>query len=135
MQTTVYEMCHRIPGPLNNRVFSTLVTRGFTRGGAFIVVQIPVDIRALSTAIYSNGKNTSQGDTPEKRRKMTRGQYVSIERVKEQDDGNIMWEMATASDAGGWLPMAIQKMGVPGAVVKDVGFFMKWAADRRKQAS
>lgn len=128
-------MCHHIPGPLQNRVFSTLVTRGFTRGGAFIVVQIPVDISRLPAALYSNGKHTKAGDSAQKRQSMTIGQYVSIERVKEQDDGNVMWEMATASDAKGWLPMSVQKMGVPGAVVKDVGLFMKWVAQRRKQAS
>jgi hypothetical protein len=27
--------------------------------------------------------------------------------------------------------MAVQKTGVPGAVVKDVGFLMKWIAARR----
>lgn len=127
-------MCHQIPGPLSNRVFSTLITRGFTRGGAFIVVQIPVDIRKLPSALYSNGRNVSAGGDAQKREKMTIGEYVSIERVKEQDDGNIMWEMATASDAKGWLPMSFQKMGVPGAIVKDVGFFMKWVAERRSQA-
>lgn len=39
--------------------------------------------------------------------------------------------MATASDAKGVLPMWAQKLGVPGAVVNDVGFFMKWTADNR----
>ena len=34
--------------------------------------------------------------------------------------------MATTSDAKGWLPMYLQKLGVPGAVIKDVGLFMKW---------
>ena len=37
---------------------------------------------------------------------------------------NIDWVMATASDAKGWLPMWMQKLGVPSAVVKDVGLFM-----------
>ncbi|KAK5001832.1 hypothetical protein LTR39_006844, partial [Cryomyces antarcticus] len=57
------------------------------------------------------------------------GEYVSIERVKMEgsqigdggdgDRDRVVWEMATASDAKGWLPMALQKLGVPGAVVKD----------------
>ena len=42
--------------------------------------------------------------------------------------------MATASNARGSLPMWAQKMGVPGAVVKDVGLFMKWVGGRRKGA-
>lgn len=41
-------------------------------------------------------------------------------------DQNIEWVMATASDAKGWLPMWVQKLGVPSAVVKDVGLFVGW---------
>ena len=40
--------------------------------------------------------------------------------------------MTTASDAKGWLPMWVQKLGVPGAVVKDVGLFMKWVVGLRR---
>ena len=46
-------------------------------------------------------------------------------------DQNIEWTMATASDAKGWLPMWAQKMGVPSAVVKDVGLFIKWVHQKR----
>lgn len=42
--------------------------------------------------------------------------------------------MATASDAKGNLPMAVQKLGVPGAIVNDVGFFIRWNAERRASA-
>ena len=47
-------------------------------------------------------------------------------------DQNLEWLMATASDAKGWLPMFIQTLGVPGAVIKDVGLFMKWIASVRR---
>ena len=57
--------------------------------------------------------------------------YTSIERCQLLDDGNIDWVMATASDAKGNLPMPMQKLGVPSAVVKDVGLFMEWIRDRR----
>jgi hypothetical protein len=40
--------------------------------------------------------------------------------------------MATASDAKGILPMAVQKMGVGPAVIKDVGLFIGWTAKRRQ---
>ena len=33
--------------------------------------------------------------------------------------------MAVASDASGALPMWAQKMGLPGAIAKDVGLFLK----------
>ena len=63
--------------------------------------------------------------------------YTSIERCVLRDSKEIDWVMATASDAKGVLPMWAQKLGVPGAVVNDVGFFMKWTADNRarKQGS
>ena len=57
--------------------------------------------------------------------------YTSIERCYKLPDGQIDWIMATASDAKGWLPMWMQKIGVPGAVVKDVGLLMKWVSGRR----
>ena len=57
--------------------------------------------------------------------------YTSIEHAQILPDQNIQWVMATASDAKGWLPMWMQKLGVPGAVVKDVGLFMKWIGDIR----
>jgi len=49
--------------------------------------------------------------------------------------GDVEWIMATASDAKGNLPMAVQKLGVPGAIVNDVGFFMKWIAEKRASAA
>ena len=137
-------MCHRIPPPLSNRVFSVLVITARTpnptspNSHAFIDAQIPVDISGLSEAMYSNGRHKTAGDTPQKKKPITIGQYTSVERVKvvEKSEGGdeIVWEMATASDAKGSLPMAIQKLGVPGAIVKDVGFFLSWAAKRRKSA-
>jgi Protein of unknown function (DUF3074) len=52
--------------------------------------------------------------------------------VFESDD-KIIWEMATVSDAKGALPMSIQKLGIAGAIVKDVGLFLKWANDNRSK--
>lgn len=57
--------------------------------------------------------------------------YTSIERCRIVPDLNIEWVMATASDAKGSLPMAVQKLGTPPAVVKDVGLFMGWIAKKR----
>lgn len=60
--------------------------------------------------------------------------YTSIERCKITPSGDVEWMMATASDAKGNLPMAVQKLGVPGAIVNDVGFFIKWIAEQRASA-
>ena len=65
--------------------------------------------------------------------------YTSVERciLRENPDtpskGEIIWMMATASDARGWLPMWMQKLGVPGAVIKDVGLVMKWVQEVREK--
>ena len=126
-------MAHHIPPPLNNRVFSVVVaTARFTATSpSFIVVQIPVDVTKVPKALYSNGRHKQAGDTAQKKKDITLGQYVSIERAELVADGpEVRWQMATASDAKGNLPMWAQKMGVPGAVVKDVGFFIDWTHKR-----
>ncbi|KAI9663458.1 MAG: hypothetical protein M1831_002467 [Alyxoria varia] len=128
----VYEMCHELPGPLNKRLFTTLVVRAKTRAQSFVVAQIPVDISNVSQALYANGRHRTDGDSEKTRDKMTFGIYTSIERVKDQDDGHMMWEMAVASDAGGFLPMPVQKVSIPGAVAKDVGLVMDYLAKRRQ---
>lgn len=130
----IYEMCHHIPPPLNNRVFSVVVITARSTSAespSFVVLQIPVDIAQVPKAMYSNGKNKQSSDNAQRKKSVTIGQYVSIERVEKQGE-NIQWQMATASDAKGNLPMWAQKMGVPGAVVKDVGLFIDWTSKNRE---
>ena len=59
--------------------------------------------------------------------------YVSIERGVDMGDTSS-WEMITASDAGGALPLVVQKMAITGAIVKDVGLFIKWNDGKRAEA-
>ncbi|KAL8350689.1 hypothetical protein RB601_001042 [Gaeumannomyces tritici] len=66
------------------------------------------------------------------------GAYVSVERVRrlgageaEAEAGKIEWVMATASDARGVLPARVQAMAVPSQIVKDVPWFLAWAAQQR----
>ena len=61
--------------------------------------------------------------------------YTSIERCILTESADIEWIMATASDAKGNLPMAAQKLGIPGAIVNDVGLFMEWTANNRSSAN
>ena len=35
-------------------------------------------------------------------------------------------------DAGGNIPLSVQKLGIPSAIVKDVGCFLKWLQDKRE---
>ena len=118
----VREMLHNIPAPLNDRVFTVMcIWAKRPASNDWLVVQIPVDSKGLPGTKYQD------------RPKITTGHYVSIERGELVDGGkNVKWQMGTASDAGGNLPMWAQKMGVPGAVVKDVGLFMQYCEDQRK---
>lgn len=117
---TLIEMVHNIPFPLNNRVFRVLVITA-KKEQEFCVVQIPVDL----TNVPGNKYNKDPKVTP--------GTYCSIERGELIEGGTkTKWQMGTASDAGGNLPMFLQKLGVPGAVVKDVGLVIDWCEKRRQ---
>ncbi|KAL8928286.1 MAG: hypothetical protein Q9208_001996 [Pyrenodesmia sp. 3 TL-2023] len=135
VSVSIYEMCHKLPPPLSTRVFPVLVVTAKTGNNAFVVVQRPVDIQCHPEAFYSNGRNLQEGDSDLKRRKPVLGVYTSIERCVLTENDEIEWTMATTSDAKGWLPKPAQKMGVPGAIVKDVGFFMKWIEEERAKRS
>ena len=45
----------------------------------------------------------------------------------------VEWLMCTASNAGGNLPMCLQKPALPGAIRKDVPLFLEWNEKRRKE--
>jgi len=133
----IWEMGHEMPAVLDNRVFPVLVVSGLRdaterEGASFVVVQIPVDVGGVEEAVYSNGRHKMVGDSEVKKKPVVLGQYVSVEHCRvENEEREVVWQMATASDAKGSLPMPLQKMGVPGAVVKDVGLFMDWI-DRKR---
>jgi len=118
----VREMCHRIPPPLDDRVFTVLcIWAKRPARDDWLVVQLPVDASGLPGVKYQD------------RPKITTGHYVSVERGELIDGGkNVKWQMGTASDAGGNLPMWAQKLGTPGAVVKDVGLFMQYCEEQRR---
>lgn len=60
----------------------------------------------------------------------SKGSEKPVNERKPGDSGEqIEWVMATASRAKGNIPMAMQRMGVPGAIAKDVGLFLKWIHD------
>ena len=157
-------MCHKLPFPMAPRVFPVLVTTAQTGAAEFVVVQIPVNLESLPEAFYSNGRNLKEGRSALQMKKpvlgyvrcplndqshleilqltcMNNSIYTSIERclMDEHPDisskNEITWIMATASDARGWLPMWMQKLGVPGVVVKDVGLVVKWLQGRREETA
>ena len=73
---SIREMCHKLPPPLLNRVFPVLViTAKGPQAHSFLVVQMPVDISNLTSAMYSNKRNLNEGKTRIKRKRVVLG-YV-----------------------------------------------------------
>ncbi|KIW17535.1 hypothetical protein PV08_04729 [Exophiala spinifera] len=144
----VYEMCHALPAPLTPRCFCVLVvtaSKGPGGGGEdeeIVAVTVPVDLASANrhpdaaknkkkkVGFYSSMRNLSEGEDTQKKKIVVMGAYTAVEVVRRhRDTEEIEWIMATASDARGNLPMWVQKLGVPGAIAKDVGFFLKWIKD------
>lgn len=131
----LWEMLHKIPFPLQNRVFQVLVVRARTAPGrGFVVAQVPIAVPPdFKEAFYGSGRHVREADSRAKRAKVVVAAYVSAERVRVNDEGLVVWETAVASDARGWLPMSLQKMGIPGAILKDVGLFLAWTNQQRRK--
>jgi len=109
-------MYHRLPFPCTNRRFVVLVVSARLNPresdwDGFINVKIPVE------------------DIPERAKHRTgyiTGHYVSIERLRALKTNEIKWEMVTASNPGGSIPIWLQRSKIPSEIVKDVGFVVKY---------
>ena len=128
-------MVHAIQFPLAPRLFSTLILTARDSPSSFLTLQIPVDLSSVSSAKYSNGSNRTSGKTAQEKKKTVTGRYVSVERCRKvETDGvsAVHWDMATASDAAGNLPIFVQKIAMGSVIAKDVEYVMDWAAMSRR---
>ena len=133
----VYEMCHAIPPPLMPRCFCVLVATASCGEDEFVAVTVPVDLgsdaqgpkktAAPPLGFYSSGRNVKDGKDEQTKKRVCMGAYTAVEVVRrDRERREVEWIMATSSDAKGNLPMFVQKLSLPGAIAKDVGFFLKW---------
>ncbi|EPE29280.1 hypothetical protein GLAREA_00440 [Glarea lozoyensis ATCC 20868] len=117
------ESKHKIdPKPLKNRTFPVVQVTAMLAGAKeFLVISIPLtDFDKSPYSKFAKDKS------------LVIASYTSIERVRVlPDSGDIEWIMATASNAKGVLPQFVQNMAVPGAIAKDVEFFMSWIPTQR----
>lgn len=147
----IYEMAHELPFPMTHRCFTVLVVGGRRAGPAnvatkaaqqipnphnaedeFVIVQLPVDLTGVQKSLYASGRHKTDGADAKQRKDVVFGRYVSIEQCELINGGKeTRWEMATANDAGGAIPGAVQKLAVPGAIAKDVGFVVDYTQKRR----
>lgn len=158
MYTIVTQMHHSMPAPalLNDRVFTVLLVSFIPTHPASgtlaqsIDLQFPVELTAFPSAIRERShihvvnakpmyKSPASGTPFQKKqdgRKVIEGRYVSLEKIaKVEKDGKVVarWEMTTNSDAEGSLPMPMQKLGVPNAIVKDVPLAIEYVIKKRGQ--
>ncbi|CAI5760759.1 unnamed protein product [Candida verbasci] len=91
--------------PLKHRVFHVLI-HIWNFGNYGIVTSLPIS------------GNNDEGNVIAK--------YISVEKVKINDDGSIEWIMATSSNPSGWIPQFITRAGMPGAIQKDVPSLLKY---------
>lgn len=121
----VVEMKHKIPSPMKNRVFPVVqVTAELESQDEFLVVSIPItDFEKSPWSEHTRDKSVIVAA------------YVSVERVRKLETGEIEWIMATASDARGVLPQWVQNLATPSAVAKDVDMFLAWIPEQRERTS
>ena len=76
-------------------------------------IQIPVDL-------------TDEPELAKKEDKGVKGRYVSVERLKELENDNVEWRMATSSSPGGSLPSFLVESTMAGQIAA-VGIFFRFA--------
>ncbi|KII88304.1 hypothetical protein PLICRDRAFT_619643 [Plicaturopsis crispa FD-325 SS-3] len=123
---SIWTLLYTFPPPISSRVFTVLqvvhLDNSSPRTG--LVVSIPVDL-------------TQPGDEElaKLEEKGVKGRYVSVERVRELDNGSVEWRMATSSSPGGSIPQFIAEKSMAGKISEDVPHFMHWLASTRSKAT
>ncbi|KAF3095722.1 hypothetical protein TWF569_003482 [Orbilia oligospora] len=129
-----YAIHHHLPWPLNPRVFPVLlVLASAADGEEFMVISLPIKIPP-----DTKGQNTETSELVSAiGPKDTIGQYVAVERITFRapqtgdDKPSVTWSMATASDAAGNIPMAVQRRVIGSSIFKDVEAFLLFVAKNK----
>ena len=141
---------------MNDRVFTVLLlsfTNKTSASAEAIDIQLPINLPTFPVPVLSRSHshaNITSNSTLEKKieyqnsnanatseqksrngKEVVEGRYVSWERIWKVDEGKTEWVMRTASDAGGVLPAWMQRLGVPGAIAKDVPLAVKFVVERK----
>jgi hypothetical protein len=147
-------MHHKMPGiGLNDRVFTILLLSFINKSSPVpesIDLQIPIELSSFPPSVLSRSRthaslvstsnakleylNQHVNATSEQKSRngkdVVEGMYVSWERIRKVDGSKTEWVMRTASDAGGVLPGWVQRLGVPGAIAKDVPLAVRFAVEK-----
>ncbi|RXK35432.1 hypothetical protein M231_07287 [Tremella mesenterica] len=122
----VWRLTYKTPPPTNPRTFVVLLLSRELKTDPkgqreFMNISIPFD--------HPNCPPKQGGE-----KSRVRGAYVSVERVRELDEGTkVEWKMATSSDAGGNVLRFMTNASLPGKIAEDVPSFLKWMVRRFPQ--
>ncbi|CCM04719.1 uncharacterized protein FIBRA_06907 [Fibroporia radiculosa] len=111
----VWTLYYTFPPPVSPRIFTVLQTMYLdtTSPKTGIIVSVPVDL-------------SGDPDLLKLEEKGVKGRYVSVERLKELDNGNVEWRMATSSTPGGKIPSFIAESSMDSTISQDVTHFLHW---------
>jgi len=111
---SVWTLYYTFTPPVSPRVFTVLQTSHVTETSpkTGIIVSIPIDLAGDDLAKIEE--------------KGVKARYVSAERLKELDDGNVEWIMATSSTPGGNIPSFIAESTMDSTISHDVTHFLRW---------
>ncbi|KAF2259832.1 hypothetical protein CC78DRAFT_51114 [Lojkania enalia] len=139
-------MFHRMPGPITHRVFTQLVISAnntkYVQNRKFpvqelYVVQFPMDVSTIPAPFLQSRSHVDNRDkfmvptvhqaSKFRNKCLVRGMYTSVENMYANNRrGELVWSMATASDARGRLPLWAQNRAIPSKIAKDVRFVLKY---------
>jgi len=122
----IWTLHYALRPPISHRVFTVVITThierdettGLTTG---YIVSLPIDV--------SSNPEYSKKEEP-----VTRGRYVSVERIQETADGGVSWRMITSSTPGGAIPQWVAERSMPGKIQEDVPGYIKWMHKHREEA-
>ncbi|KAJ8519475.1 hypothetical protein ONZ45_g3554 [Pleurotus djamor] len=114
---SVWSMHYKFPPPVSPRVFTELQVTELSSESprAGTIVSIPIDLSSPGDEEYA--KLETKG---------VKGKYVSVERIRELENGNTEWIMATSSTPGGSIPSFIVESTMASTISQDVPHLLKW---------
>jgi len=118
---SIWSLYYTFPPPVSPRIFTVVQLTcldQITRTG--IIVSIPVDVTGDAELVMLEEKGI-------------KGRYVSVERLQEIEGGKVIWQMATSSTPGGYIPSFIAESSIAGQISADVPHFIKWFHTVRSQ--
>lgn len=121
---SIWSMYYEFTPPVSPRVFTVLQFAHLdeTSPRTGFLIQVPVDI-------------TEDPELAKLEEKAVKGHYCSVEIIKELENGNVEWRMATSSSPGGSIPTFIVESSMASTISADVPHFLNWYHSIRPKAT